>query len=133
MLYIHNLVWSCTFKKKKRFSSNLKCSKMTKNRPKNQDFGAKYPNFLILGPISDPLYILLKIKKKKFFESPWSLLQNDIKFLNLGQKLKFWWIFKNFNFFHIFSSKILWEGRKKLKFLKVTKISVIDWFSKILN
>ena len=25
--------------------------------------------------------------------------------MNLGQKLKFWWVFKNFNFFHIFSSR----------------------------
>ena len=55
-----------------------------------------------------------------FFESPWSSAPFGPEFLKIGQKLKFWWLFKNFNFFEFL---LKWENEcqkkdeKKLKFL----------------
>ena len=42
-----------------------------------------------------------------FFESPWSSAHFGPEFLKIGQKLKFWWLFKDFNLFSPLSGRIL--------------------------
>ena len=71
-----------------------------------------------------------------FSECPWFSKHFGSEFVKIRQKLKFWWLFKNFNFFE-FLLIIILLNKKKLEISsnikKFTKISVFAGFSKTFN